>query len=57
MSHFTFISLLFLGFLAITPASADQLKTVAGNGTIEGYASSLEITRLSLVGDRIASVQ
>lgn len=41
----------------IAPAAADQFKTVADNGAIEGYASAAEITRLSLVGDRVASVQ
>lgn len=47
----------FVAASIIAPARADQFKTVAGDGAIEGYASATEITRLSLVGDRIASVQ
>lgn len=42
---------------AIAPALADQFRSIADNGTIEGYASSLDITRISLIGDRVASVK
>lgn len=41
----------------LTPALADQFRTIGDSGTVEGYASSLDITRISLVGDRIASVK
>ncbi|MEM8985159.1 MAG: type-F conjugative transfer system secretin TraK [Pseudomonadota bacterium] len=51
------ITLFTVVFVISGPARADQFKTVADNGTIEGYASALDITRLSLVGDQIASVK
>ena len=41
----------------LTQALADQFRTIGDSGTIEGYASSLDITRISLIGDRIASVK
>ena len=48
-----------IGFaLALTvSAKADQFLTVSDNSTLEGYVSAREITRLSLVGDRIVSIQ
>ncbi|MFW6027541.1 MAG: type-F conjugative transfer system secretin TraK [bacterium] len=44
--------------LALTArAHADQFREAADNATVEGFVSSIEVSRISLVGDRVASVQ
>lgn len=41
----------------LSPALAEQVVVASGDGTVRGYASLKEITRISLSGDRIVGLK